>query len=379
MGNIIKTIFVILVIPTLLSAIDIKHKDTTFSIGGRIQLENIFGWPEGSHSAKSIPLDSVGENGQLSMNARYSRIWVKAITPTEYGVARTLIETDFAGVKGTEVNTNSHGLRLRHAYTQVGNWTIGQTNSAFNAYVTLDILFTAIDDTFVRQPLVRYSYEGKNISYDISFEQPETTLIDSKGEIITPQDDVLPDIIARVIYYPEWGDVALSLMGRYIVQDHATLSDGTELNSKDTALGWATNFSTRVKTFGLDDIRLGIHYGVGMGRYLAYDAYAAGSISDTGEIKLQESYGANIGYRHRWNKKLRSTISFSYAGTDNNSDGMINLDKVNKNVHSSQINLLWIPIPHSLVGIEYADATRGVESGVESDIKMVNLLFRYDF
>ena len=359
--------------------LELISEKTVLSVGGRIQLDTTYSWPEGTHFAKSIPLETLGEQGQLGMSSRYSRLWIKTRTPSEYGTVRALIETDFLGTEGDETNANSHGLRLRHAYVQVANWTVGQTNSAFNAYVTMDILLTAINDTFVRQPLIRYGGDSKSFRYDISFEQPESTLLDGDANVITPKDDVAPDVIARTIYYPSWGEVALSVMGRYIHQDHATLSDGTVLDNRDSAFGWGANFSAKVKLFDLDDIRFASHYGVGIGRYLAYDAYPAGSINSAGEIELQPSFGGNLGYRHFWNNSLRSTLSISYAGTENNTDNMTNLDQVNKDVYSSQLNLLWTPIKHSLVGVEYAHAKRRVESDKEGYIKMVILLMRYDF
>ena len=360
--------------------LELKSANTVLSIGGRIQLDATYAWPQGAHSAKSIPLETTGENGQLVMNARSSRLWVKTRTPSEYGPIRALIETDFYGTPGTETNTNSHGLRLRHAYLQAGNWTVGQTNSAFNAQVTLDILLTAINDTFVRQPLIRYKYyENKSSTYDISFEQPETTLLDPDAQIITPKDDVAPDVIARVVHYRAWGEMGISLIGRYITQDHAELSDGTVLNSSDSTFGWGANISGKIKVFDYDDIRFAAHYGMGIGRYLSYNAYAAGSIDTNGNIELQPSFGGHIGYRHWWDKKLRSTISFSYAGTENNLDYITNLDDVNRNVYSSQLNLLWMPLKNSLVGIEYAKAKRQVESGKVGNIDLVILMVRYDF
>ena len=360
--------------------LELKTANTVLSVGGRIELGATYASPEGLHFAKKIPIgERVGEDGQIRFTSQDSRLWVKTRTPSEYGTIRALIETDFLGVAGTETNTNSHGIRLRHSYVQVGAWSIGQTNSAFNADVTLDILLTAINDTFVRQPLIRYQYENESLSYAISFEQPETTLLDSEANIITPKDDVVPDLITRIIYYPRWGELSLSLMGRYITQDHAKLGDGTDLTNKDSAFGWGSNISGKVKVFKLDDIRFAVHYGDGMGRYLAYDAYPAGLVTPDGEIKLQTSFGGHIGYRHWWNHKLRSTISYSYAATNNNTTHLNNLDNVNKDAQSSQLNLLWMPVPNSLVGVEYALAKRGVESGEEGTIEMLNLIFRYDF
>lgn len=364
--------------------IELTTADTVLSFGGRIQLDIDSAWPEGTHSARGIPVTNTpGENGQLLMSARDSRLWFKTRTPSAYGPIRTLIETDFVGSDGTETNTNSSHMRIRHAYVQVSNWTVGQTNSAFNTHVTLDNLQTAINDVFVRQPLIRYSREKDLYSYDISFEQPETTLIDSDGNIITPKDDVVPDVIGRIRYYPSWGELGFSLMGRYINQDHAELSDGTKLNNRDATVAWATNVSGKIKVNGgQDDIRFAAHYGKGMGRYIAYNAYAAGSIDADGNIKLQPSFGAHLGYRHWWNSKLRSTVSISYVGTKNNMDVIASAAArtlANKEASSSQVNLIWTPIPNSLVGLEYAKSKRKVESGAQGDIDLLRARFRYDF
>jgi len=364
--------------------LNLKTEDTSISVGGRIQLHSVYAWPEGSFFAGTIPLDkeSLGEDGQLTLSARDSRLWVKTRTPSEYGPIRALIETDFLGTaSGTEVNTNSHGIRLRHAYIQGAGFTVGQTNSAFNSLVTLDTISYAVNDTLVRQPLIRYSFDEKDFTYDISLEQPETTLLDSSAEIITPKDDILPDIVGRIRYYPSWGEASAAFLARVIKQDHASLSDGTVLNSSDEAFAWGTNVSAKIKVLNLDDIRFDAQYGVGMGRYIAYDAYAAGFVDSDGKIKLQASFGAHLGYRHWWSEKLRSTLALSYAGTDNDIKNIQadDLYKVNKDAYSLQLNLLWIPIKNALVGVEYAKAVRDVESGDKGYIDMLIFLVRYDF
>ncbi len=361
--------------------LELTSANTVLSVGGRIQLHSIYAWPEGSYFAGKIPLDDSGENGQLIMSARDSRLWVKTRTPTEYGPIRTLIEIDFLGTTATEINTNSHGLRLRHAYFEMAGFTVGQTNSAFNAFVTLDTITYAVNDTLVRQPLIRYSVNNRSFGYDLSLEQPETTLLDQNGTIITPKDDVAPDVIARLRYYPSWGETSVALMGRYITQDQATLSDGSRVTGSDAAFGWGVNMSGKIKLYGLDDIRFDAQYGVGLGRYVAYNAFAAGSIDADGNIELQPAYGGHIGYRHWWSQKLRSTLAFSYAATDNNADNINPADRnsVNSDVYGSQLNLLWIPIPNGLVGLEYSKALRSVESTEEGNMDMVTLLVRYDF
>ncbi len=357
--------------------LELKNSETIVNIGGRVELNTFMSSPDGSHNAQ-IPIDSIEKERHLTMSASSSRLWLKTRVPSKYGVIRSIIETDFNGVKGTETNTNSHNLRLRNAYIQVGNWTIGQTNSAFNAYITTDIILTAINDTFVRQPLIRYGAENRSWRYDISFEQPETTLLDSNAKVITPKDDIIPDIIARILFFEPWGDIAFSAMGRYLNQNRATLSDDTQLQNSDSALAWGLNFSAKLKVFKRNDIRIAYHYGDGMGRYLSYDAYPAGYINNDGKIETQKSFGGHIAYCHWWNKELKSTVALSYSGTKNNSYFKDN-DDVNKELVSSQLNLFWLPIQNSLIGIEYAKASRTVESGKKGNIEIVTLMMRYNF
>jgi hypothetical protein len=361
--------------------LELSSDKTVLGVGGRIDLQSIWGWPEGALFADSrIPLKSAHDNAQMKMSARDSRLWVKSRTPTEYGPLRTLVEIDFWGSDGNEKNVNAHNPRLRHAYLQIGGLTVGQTNSAFNAFVTVDTISYIINDTLVRQPLIRLSLENDTFGVDLSFEQPETTLVDKNGVMLTPQDDVVPDIVARVRYYPAWGEAALALIGRYIAQDHTSLSDATQTTKKDSAFGYGVNLSAKIKTFDRDDIRLDAQYGKGMGRYLAYDAYAAGFIDDTGNITLQESFGWHAGYRHYWAKTWRSTLAWAYAGTKNDSRVLhAKKELVNKSASSIQANLFWDAVPNGLVGVEYAKGVRKVFSGAKGDIDLALLIFRYDF
>ncbi|MBU0721092.1 porin [bacterium] len=361
--------------------LELKNAQTILSVGGRIHLNSVYGWPEGSFFAAKIPLESKGEEGQLSMNAKDSRLWFKTRTPSQYGPLRTLIEIDFLGSAGTDAVTNSHQPRLRHAYLEFAGFTLGQTNSAFNSLVALDTITYAINDTLVRQALVRYTIDDDLFSYDISVEDPESTLLDKNGTMLMPKDDVAPDLILRARYYPSWGEASLAFLGRYIAYDNVKLSDNTVLDNSDGAYGWGINISGKFKVYKLDDIRFDAQYGLGLGRYVAYNAYSAGSINDEGDINLHPTYGWHVGYRHWWSQKLRSTLGFSRVETKNNLDNLntANLKAVNKKADSLQLNLLWMPVPDSLTGIEYSRGNREVQEGTIGTIDMLTLFFRYVF
>ncbi len=363
--------------PASKGTIELKQEKTVMSIGGRLQLNAFLSSPEVSYGAKSVPVPEIsGEDGQFSMNARDSRIWIKTQTPTSAGVLRTLIETDFFGSAGTETISNSHNLRLRHAYMDINGLAIGQTNSVFNTKITPDTVLTPINDAFVRQPLIRYSGNAESWGYDLSLEQPETTLIDSFGVIINPQDDAVPDMAGRLRYYPEWGEAAISGLVRHIRHDQTTLSDNSALGNRDSEWGWGINASAKLLAGVKDDFRVNAQYGSGIGRYLAYNTFAAGSIDSNGKIKLQNSYGVNLSYRHWWNSSLRSTLAWAKVGTDNHSG--IATD-ITKEVHSWQANLMWTPVANTLVGLGYASAKRELENGNSGELDVMRMIFRYDF
>ncbi|QSZ42711.1 hypothetical protein GJV85_11505 [Sulfurimonas aquatica] len=363
--------------------VELRSEDTVLSVGGRIELQSISASPDGSFYAGSIPLknSSKAEYNQFTMSARESRLWIKTRTPSEHGPIRALVEMDFLGVAGTEVYSNSHGPRMRHAYVEAFGFTFGQTNSTFNSYVTLDTITYAMNNTLVRQPLVRYTIDDNALSYDIAFEQPESTLLDPNGTSIIPKDDKVPDMVTRVRYFSSLTEGSIAFLARYITQNDVKLSDGNSVNSSSSALGWGVNLSIKMKTNALDDIRFDVQYGDGMGRYFAYNAYTAGSINNEGEIKLQTSYGAHIAYRHWWSKKLRSTLALSYAGSKNNLEeiNLVALKKINRDAYASQANLLWTPISNLLVGIEHSRAIRHVENEDIGELDMLTLIVRYDF
>lgn len=349
-------------------SLELKTKDTVLSVGGRAELLMRYSAPTSKNIAKSILASDPNEKQHLNYDVTGSRLWVKTKTPSKYGMIRTLVEIDFQGTPGTQATVNSSNPRLRHVYARVGNWTIGQTNSAFNSFVALDILELPINDMFVRQPLIRYTIDKSSLQYDISFEQPETTLRDENGTMLTPADDILPDLVLRTRYYSHLGNIGLSFLGRYINQ---------EVIKQESAFAWATNFSAKIN-IGLDDIRLAASYGLGMGRYISYNSYAAGYLDTKGHITLQPSFGGHFGYRHWWKDDLRSTLAIAFSATQNNSN-VKELDTNTKEAYTSTANLFWTPVLNSLVGFEYTNTKLKAQSNLKSDFKALNFCFRYEF
>ncbi len=357
--------------------LDLKMSDTVLTVGGRVQLDASTNWPDGTASASSAPLSDTGENGQFNSTVKDSRLWIKTVTPTKIGIVRSIIETDFWGdIGGNERNTNNRSFRIRHAFVEVNGIGFGQTNSLFNTFVTPDTIATPISDTFVRQPQFRYTFNSKSCGLDISLEQPESTFLDENADIVEPKDDVFPDLLSRVRYYPTWGEAAASVVLRYLNQDRAD-AGGTSLTNQDSAFGWGINASMKYNIGESDDFRLGVQYGDGIGRYISYDAYKSGTLNKNGEINTHSVYAFNISYLHWYNKEFRSTLAVTHSGV-NNDDILANTD-ANKEATSTHFNLIYTPLSNLMYGMEYMGIRRILENGDDGTMHIAMFIARYDF
>jgi len=110
--------------------------DTSVTLGGYVKLDAVFSNPSaGVDNAADLQLNASSiatgpaagdhERNQVKFGARETRLFVKTNTPTSLGDLDTHVEFDFYGVDGNESVSNSHGLRLRHAYATLGRFLAG--------------------------------------------------------------------------------------------------------------------------------------------------------------------------------------------------------------------------------------------------------------
>lgn len=121
-----------------------------------------------STGGMALVTDGTPESSDQQIHAYQTLFGFRAEQDTDYGKLRFNIEGDFFGGGGGT-------LRLRHAYGQIGNWTIGQTWSTFSilneAPVVWDFNGTAGPASF-RTPLIRYSTDvGTGTHIDASIEE----------------------------------------------------------------------------------------------------------------------------------------------------------------------------------------------------------------
>ena len=366
-------------------SLELKTSDTTLSVGGRIRMEMAYNNPStgGSGGANngdiglsplSVNTDGRGEEGELAMNAKESRIWLKTRKPTEFGLLMTVIEMDFYGNNGNEKASNSHGPRMRHAYMTLDKLTIGQANSTFMGGPAPDTLHAPLNDISIRQPLIRWTESFDGSALHFALEQPESVLVDVNGTSVVPDDDHAPDFVVKYEMYGAWGQVSLAGMARQIRAD----SEEVAPDKADAETGTAFHFSGRLKTFGLDDVRFDFASGNALGRYIGAGlaAYPTGVVDGDGEIALQNISGGHLSYQHAWSKTLRSALAYGYVAAENDSKMG---DTADKRASSTHLNIQWAPIQNGSIGLEYVKALRELENGDEYGLDRIQFAASYDF
>ncbi len=366
-------------------AIEISTSGSTMTIGGEVRVDAVFNNPTSSSnfvlrsSAIASSTAAQDERGHFSMQARESRFWFKTNTPINGDALRTLIEIDFRGSVGNERVTNSHNIRLRHAYAKYAGFTFGQTNSTFmHSGTTPDLIDDPTSEVLVRQPLIRYTYPFDNGDFQISLEQPETTLTDILGARITPDDDRLPDLAAKYSWSPGWGKISISGVLRQLrIDSGGTAIGGVPAGVTDQAVGGALFASAKINLWGANNIRLGSLYGNAVGRYVSYNSFNAAMIDSAGNIHLQRTLAGFVALQHWWDDNWHSSIVFSRSQINN--DLNILPVTVYNYFQSYHANLLWAPLLNTSMGIEYIYATSKKENGEKGLLQRIKFSAIYKF
>ena len=357
--------------------------DTSVTIGGYAKLDAIYSSRSaGVNSAADQLFDPtaipVGPNAgaderkQVTLHARQSRLFLRTATPTDWGALNTHVEFDLFGASGNESVSNSHNLRLRHAYGSLGGLLAGQTWSNFmvvNALPeTLDFGGPA-GQTFVRQPQVRWTQPFSGGQWSVALENPETVVGRADGTTLRADDDRAFDITGNVGFKTAVGDYNLTGLVRQVRIDSATPA------ARDSKSGGGIGVFGVVPMLGKDSLSFGINAGNAIGRYwggLVVDGFLDGS----GQLDLPDQVGGFVSYRHFWTDKLRSTIALGALKVDNPTFAAVS---TNKRYESAHLNLIYSPVPNTNFGAEYIYGRRETEGGLKGSLNRLQASFQYGF
>jgi Porin subfamily len=381
---------------------DIPGTSTSMKVGGSIRVDVIHGIDGlglgGVPGTDFRTITLAGSNGaqrgsSIDFSARNSQITLGTITATPMGDLKTFTAMGFVGnTNGSTVQTNAYAPSLREAFAQLDSGAnqllVGQTWSTFMdlaAYPeTLDPN-GPVGGIYVRQPMVRYTrnlgggsnfivaVESANSDFEGAVQQ---TILGSNLPSVN-QTTPYPDVVAKYTYDGGWGHFATAGIVRYISLDTGDvgLAGGTNLNpatavgtvanplvlGTKTTVGSAAMAALSVKTFGKDSINMEVAGGSGLGRYQVGDldnrngaSLEFCNVARTLVCGLEDTrqVGGIASYQHFWASNLRSNVVggyFRYLNTeypDNTANSV-------KDMTSFHANLVWDPVEHVSLGVEY--------------------------
>lgn len=358
--------------------------ETSIGIGGFVKLDTLFSTTDMGQDTLGnqrlevveIPVTDIapGNDDQITLHAKESRFWFKSFTPSQWGDINTYLEIDFYG----DAKLGSYIPRLRHAYGSMGNLLAGQTWSTFlNSQAianTLDNSSSVGSLLLLRQPQIRwtqpFSIGELAMDWQLAAEIPRTRVWDlSKNGMATSHASHYPDWVARLNFYPSWGNISLAALGRQL-QAVSALS-----NLEKSAWGGAVSVAGKINTAGPDNVRFMLSYGNALGRYAVNNFFEDGAINAAGELDPVVSYSGMLAYQHWWDKAWRSTIAYGFARSDQPGFAA----SANRQAQSLHANLLWSPIMQTTIGLEYIYANRELVNGQNGELQRVQFSTRFNF
>lgn len=363
--------------------------ETHYSFGGFIKADALFS--QSSDAQRSggndflIPsIIAVGDGSNkgdvvFDAHAKTSRLWFKTVTMTDVGEIKTHLEMDF-NASNDERLTNQSSNGLRHAFlswknSENSSILAGQTWSTFFNVGALpesvDFVGPTSGTIFVRQTQIRYTQKVANGSWMIAAENPSVSLYDAGSGYGNNQvdDSGMPDLIAR--YDGAAGDLhysAAAMVRQINYNDRPN-------DNEDSQIGYGVTVSGKYALSNGDDFKFMLSQGQ-LGRYIALNAFRDGAVEADDDIKLITTVGGFVAYRHMWNEKLRSTISYAYSEANNPNTVAAT---TTKHVSNSNINLMYSPTKNLTFGGEYFIAERKDENGDNGDLQRLQFTSKFAF
>lgn len=375
----------------LKKGVEVK-KGTRLQYGGYIKLDTLWSdYSDGERANAAVGDDFLvpsvipvgGGDGAndtvMDTHAKLSRLWLKTHTDTSVGEVMSYFEMDFNSGGTDERLTNQSPNGMRHAFLK---WTYepgssllaGQTWSTFFNVGALPEAIDFVGPTsgtlFIRQAQVRWTKAlGNGSALMLAAENPSTGLYGgNNGDGASDYDNNdIPDLIAR--YDAKLGDLSFSVAG----MARQIIARDSDIDGEETGL--ALSVAGKYAFANGDDLKFMLSHG-NLGRYIALNAFRDGAIDASGDIALGDVTGGFIAYRHLWNEHWRSTFSYAMSSADN---PVAAGTDISETVANASANLIWSPTPSLSFGAEYQFAERELESGVDGDLKRLQLMAKWAF
>ena len=274
------------------------------------------------------------------------------------------MEADFFGSGAG----GSDALRLRHAYGQFREFTVGQTWTTFTdpsaVPATLDFE-GAVSNVNRRQGLVRWTQPlgADGLSLAIALEDPRVlvegpSLQDGSGRTKSP------DFITRLRLDREWAE----FQGAMVLRKIGFQPTGQAVIDQDA---WGFNFTGSFLVTDQSKTYYQITFGEGIGSYRGSpDLVSTGPAS----AAIQPIFGWMIGFKQEWTDRLTSNVTVSKLTLD--SVPGVDPDSLHRTTYFA-VNLINNPYERILWGVEYLHGVRHDVSGAKGSANRLQMSFGF--
>ena len=282
------------------------------------------------------------------------------------------LEADF----WTNGGRGDGNFRVRHAYVNAYNWTLGQTSSLM---ANMEVATDAVDyslllgNSVVRHPQVQYAWT-------INPENRLNVALEYMGG--GDRSSALPALTGKYTYKKD----NTHLIAQGFVNEKQAQGEQTDINE----IGWGVGLGGRYRFDENNSIQGQYYHMVGDQRIVSF--LTQGSTSDgnawggdfsvdpmNNELLLNRFDSFTLGYSHTFSPKWRANVAASMVSFDEDSDYAQANPESNKRLTDYVLNGIYTPWKNVDLGAEYHHGKRETFDGKEADIARVNMTMKYSF
>ncbi|SBS33447.1 hypothetical protein MAQ5080_02584 [Marinomonas aquimarina] len=316
---------------TQMFAVDLgEFNGTKFSVGGYLKAETVFDQPD------------AGEN-TVEGSVRQSRFNLSTSSMVDGHKVRGFIEGDFWD--NNTATDSSYAWRLRHAYINIDNLTVGQTwNGQFFANAPFD---TEIMN-FWGLGIGTIAGNGAPIRPDLVIHYVKDGLRLTLQDPLYSNADT-PDAVAQYSYRTNGHAFNVAVTGREVDTTPGVTSDD------ESDYGVAVSLATKLK-FGDTTFSLSGFTGEGAAIYAGWGYNGARGLDAQMEVDANgdmiTTTGFSAGIGHKFSDKVRANLRYGQVKADETS---LSEDTLKQ----TAVNMIYTYMPNVELGIELRDQNAG--------------------
>ncbi|WP_235985120.1 DcaP family trimeric outer membrane transporter, partial [Acinetobacter baretiae] len=363
---------------------------TQLKLYGRVRAEVTYDLDNTNSSTNDIynrtnkvPLNSDNTTKQvMNATAANSRLGLDLLRSTDYGDLKAKFEGDFMSSSYTN---GAGGFRIRHAYVELGKWTVGQTNSPFVTDTPNIVDANGIMGSASLRPVqVRYTQPiTKNQKLLVAIEG--TTGKDTESNTLTQTQggSRLPTLSFQYAVNTPDKKGSLKAVG-FLHENRVSTNNNNDIEK----LAWGVGVGGKYDLTKNDTLFANYYHIVGDNRYMIYPNDAAYSVTSSGgnpqRINQTEMDAVFAGYTHKWNAQFRSSVLGGAIWNSKDSDyskvaSNFNSNAYNKSMYNVLVNTFFTPVKDFELGAEYTYGQRKTFTNKEGDYSRINFVAQYNF